>query len=47
MWSKYGASQGAYNDAKNALHDLGFATLGDATGSDGYVSSAESRTIWV
>jgi hypothetical protein len=47
LWSKYGASQEAYNDAKDTLHNLGFTTLGDATGSDGYISSAESRTIWV
>ena len=47
LWSKYGASQEAYDAAKDALHNLGFTTLGDATASDGYVSSAESRTIWV
>jgi hypothetical protein len=47
LWSKYGASQEAYNATRDTLHDLGFTTLGDATGSDGYISSAESRTIWV
>jgi hypothetical protein len=26
---------------------LGFTTLGDEAGSDGYISSAASRTIWV
>ena len=33
--------------ARAELTALGIPLLGDAAGSDGYISSAESRTIWV
>ncbi len=43
LWSTYGADQTQYN---NALTELGKLGINVASGS-GYVSSAESRTIWV
>ncbi|MBI2740970.1 MAG: hypothetical protein HYX38_31100 [Rhodospirillales bacterium] len=48
LWSTYGASQNAFNDAVTALSGLGLTVLGDDPSQpDGYISSAESRTIWV
>jgi hypothetical protein len=47
LWTQYGASQAAWTAAVDQLHRMGLTTIGDATGSDGYVSSAESRTVWV
>jgi len=52
LWSKYGASQTEYDAAVAKLTgtgsgQLGLKKIGDATGSDGYISSAESRTIWL
>ncbi|GGC79780.1 DUF4114 domain-containing protein [Chelatococcus reniformis] len=47
LWSTYGADPAAYQEVVNGLGALGIPLLGDATGSAGYVSSVESRTIWV
>ena len=47
LWSTYGASASDWNAAVAQLHALGIKTIGNATGSDGYISSPESRAIWV
>jgi hypothetical protein len=52
LWSKYGASQTEYDAAVAKLTgtgpgQLGLTKIGDASGSDGYISSPESRTIWL
>lgn len=47
LWSTYGADQTQYNTVVSALKGMGISVIGDAAGSDGYVSSAASRTIWV
>ncbi len=47
LWSTYGADQLQYNSVVSALTTMGIPILGDAAGSDGYISSAASRTIWV
>lgn len=52
LWSTCGASQAAYDAAVATLTgtgsgQLGLTKIGDPTGSDGYISSAESRTIWL
>jgi len=52
LWSKYGASQADYDAAVAQLTgtgagQLGLKKVGDASGSDGYISSPESRTIWL
>lgn len=44
LWSTYGADATTYHDMTQALTAEGIKILGAA---DGYVSSAESRTIWV
>jgi hypothetical protein len=46
LWSTYGASPADYAAARAMLAGHG-TLLGDAAGSDGYISSPESRTIWV
>ena len=46
LWSTYGADQTAYDNARTILGAHG-TIIGNATGSDGYVTSQESRTIWV
>jgi hypothetical protein len=47
LWTTYGADQGKYNDVLQALHtDLHISTVNEL-GANGYVSSPESRTIWV
>lgn len=43
LWQTYGADQQDFNDAVAALGTLGFSTLLNGQ----YVTSAESRTIWV
>ena len=43
LWSTYGADQTKYNDAITELQTLGF----DLAPLNGYVSTPESRTIWV
>jgi len=47
LWATYGATQADFDAAKAELHRLAIPVLGDAAGSGGYVTSAESRTIWV
>lgn len=45
LWTTYGANEGNYNAAKSVLDAMaGVTRLGAA---DSYVSSAQSRTIWV
>jgi hypothetical protein len=47
LWSTYGATTDDYNNARSILASHG-QVIGSATGaSDGYVTSQESRTIWV
>ncbi len=47
LWSTYGADPTKYADALNALSALGISTVDQISPVNGYVSSAESRTIWV
>lgn len=54
LWSTYGTSQSAFDAAVSSLTTpaanggLGLTVLGnDPSHPDGYISSAESRTIWV
>ncbi|TAJ82527.1 M10 family metallopeptidase C-terminal domain-containing protein [Reyranella sp.] len=47
LWSTYGADQTQYNNVLDALTALGIKTVDQIDASNGYVSSAESRTIWV
>ena len=47
LWSTYGADQTQYNNALAALAELGIKTVDQVDATNGYVSSAESRTIWV
>lgn len=47
LWSTYGASSGDYAQVMQTLQDMGIQAIGDAAGSDGYITSPESRTIWV
>ncbi len=47
LWSTYGTDQTLYNQVVSDLGNMGIKVIGDAAGSDGYVSSAQSRTIWV
>jgi hypothetical protein len=52
LWSTYGASRDDYDAAVALLTgtgpgQLGLRMIGDAAGSDGYISSPESRTIWL
>lgn len=48
LWTTYGASAADWNAAVAQLNAIqGVKTIGDANGSDGYISSPESRAIWV
>ncbi len=47
LWSTYGASQSTFDTVTTALQGMGLTIVGNAEGQDGYVTSAESRTIWV
>ncbi|MFO1158028.1 MAG: hypothetical protein U1E60_04245 [Reyranellaceae bacterium] len=50
MWSTYGADRGHYNQVLKDLGALGIQTVDQLTPTgttSGYVSSIESRTIWV
>lgn len=47
LWSTYGATTSDYTSALQTLNDLGIQVIGDANGQDGYITSQESRTIWV
>ncbi len=45
LWQTYGAQQSAYDNLISQLQGMGIAILGQ--GGDGYVTSQESRTVWV
>ncbi|MFO1158771.1 MAG: M10 family metallopeptidase C-terminal domain-containing protein [Reyranellaceae bacterium] len=47
LWQTYGADQTQYDAALAALGTLGIETVDQIAPVNGYVSSAESRTIWV
>ena len=47
LWSTYGADPTKYADALSALSALGISTVDQVSPVNGYVSSVESRTIWV
>lgn len=47
LWSTYGASSADYTNTLSELHRKGITVIGDAASSDGYVTSQDSRTIWV
>jgi hypothetical protein len=46
LWSTYGADPAKYHAVLDALHADGIQTVNEI-GANGYVSSVESRTIWV
>ncbi len=46
LWSTYGADAAAYQQARTELTNLGLSLFPEGTATQ-YVSSAESRTIWV
>jgi hypothetical protein len=46
LWSTFGATQHDYDTLRTYLSNQHAVLLGDAAGSDGYVSSPESRTLW-
>lgn len=47
LWQTYGADPGAYAQVISNLNALKIRTVDEADPGNGYVSSAESRTIWV
>ncbi len=47
LWSTYGANPAVYNQVLATLSGLGIHTVNQVDPANGYVSSAESRTIWV
>ncbi|WP_029003134.1 DUF4114 domain-containing protein [Azorhizobium doebereinerae] len=47
LWSTYGANKAQYDLVMHDLATMGIPVIGDAHASDGYVTSVESRTIWV
>lgn len=47
LWSTYGANPAAYNQVLAQLGGLGVQTVDQIDPVNGYVSSAESRTVWV
>src|ERR1044072_2392827 len=47
LWSTYGATTSDYYGARSILSGLGITIIGDSAGSQGYVTSQDSRTIWV
>ena len=47
LWSTYGADQTQYSNVLAELATLGIQTVDQVQASNGYVSSVESRTIWV
>ncbi len=47
LWSTYGADQAQYNNVLAELAKLGIKTVDQVDATNGYVSSVESRTIWV
>lgn len=47
LWDAYGANQADFDTVVADLGTMGITVLGDANGTGGFVTSAESRTIWV
>jgi len=47
LWSTYGARTENYTAVTNALNDMGIPIVSDASGTGGYITSQDSRTIWV
>jgi hypothetical protein len=47
LWSTYGANTANYGQVLQDLQSLGISTVDQVDPANGYVSSAESRTIWV
>jgi hypothetical protein len=47
LWSTYGASSADYGSVTDYLKKQGLPILGDPNGKDGYVTSLDSRTVWV
>ena len=48
LWETYGTKQKTFDDIKTELEDGGYTILGNNPGTTGaYVTSAESRTIWL
>jgi hypothetical protein len=47
LWAKYGADPNNYRQVLSALDELKINTVGKVSPQNGYVSSAESRTVWV
>ena len=47
LWSTYGANPAHYNQVLAELGQLGIQTVNQIDPVNGYVSSVESRTIWV
>lgn len=47
LWQTYGADPVAYAQVLSTVRALGIPTVDEADPSNGYVSSVESRTIWV
>ena len=48
LWETYGTKQKTFDDIKKELEDGGYTILGNDPGTSGaYVTSAESRTIWL
>lgn len=47
LWSTYGATTENYTAVTNALNEMGIPIVGDASGTGGYTTSQDSRTIWV
>ncbi|SHO59883.1 hypothetical protein SAMN02745172_00099 [Pseudoxanthobacter soli DSM 19599] len=47
LWTTYGTDPTVYNDTKQSLTNAGYTVIGDSAASDGYISSAASRTIWL
>jgi hypothetical protein len=47
LWSTYGADPTRYNQIRSDLAAMGIKTVDQVESTNGYVSSVESRTIWV
>lgn len=47
LWSTYGADAASYQNVLQELASLGIKTVDQISATNGYVASAESRTIWV
>lgn len=47
LWTRYGADPNNYKQVLSALDQLNVGTVDKVSPQNGYVSSAESRTVWV